>query len=97
MYKGRVYFLEAYLAYLLQERVAAEERAVGDASRFCRFLLSRTRPDDIEEFLQRTDSLPYRRQVRRSLERFLAWMQRPAPPTVAPIRTSPVDRKRPDQ
>lgn len=70
--RPRVYFLTSYLEYLLEQGSSAEESAVGDASRFCRYLLARAGEPDIESFLrQATGSAEYRKRLRRSVYRFL--------------------------
>ncbi|MBE3577343.1 MAG: hypothetical protein IMX00_06600 [Limnochordales bacterium] len=73
--RPRVYFLTSYLEYLLERGRGSEEAAVGDASRFCRYLLARVRESDIEEFLrQTTDNAEYRKRLRRSIRRFLRFV-----------------------
>lgn len=72
--KGRVYFLTAYIEFLLDEGIKSEEYYLGDASRFLRFLLSRVDEGDIQAFMEHT-SPSYQRRLRKTLRKFCIFAQ----------------------
>ncbi|NMB11026.1 MAG: hypothetical protein GX977_01940 [Firmicutes bacterium] len=73
--KGRVYFLTAYIEFLLDEGIKSEEYYLGDASRFLRFLLSRVEEKDIQAFVEHS-SPSYQRRLRKTLRKFYSFAQK---------------------
>lgn len=74
--KGHIYFLTAYVEYLLDQGIRSEEYYLGDASRYLRYLLSRTTPEDVENYINgRTRSPAYRQRLRKTLRKFYAFAQ----------------------
>lgn len=74
--KGHVYFLTAYVEYLLDEGIRSEEYYLGDASRFLRHLLARTSADDVERYITgRTRSKTYRARLRKTLRKFYTFAE----------------------
>lgn len=69
--RSRVYFLTAYVEYLLDQGIRSEEYYLGDASRYLRFLLSRSSADDVESFIRATAGSPsYEARLRKTLRKF---------------------------
>lgn len=69
--KSRMYFLTAYVEYLLDQGIRSEEYYLSDASRFLRFLLARASAEDIITFItQSADSPTYEQRLRRTLRKF---------------------------
>lgn len=69
--KSRMYFLTAYVEYLLDQGIRSEEHYLGDASRFLRFLLRRASVQDVMAFIaESTDSPTYEQRLRQSLRKF---------------------------
>ncbi|MGI6559081.1 MAG: hypothetical protein ACOX20_09205 [Limnochordia bacterium] len=69
---SKVYFLTAYIEYLLDQGIRSEDYYLGDASRFLRFLLQKVGPAEIEEFLTASaNSDNYRRRLRENLAEVL--------------------------
>lgn len=74
--RARVYFLTAYVEYLLDENIRSEEYYLGDASRYLRYLLSQTTPADVEAFIAaRARGPSYRNRLRKTLRKFYAFAQ----------------------
>jgi hypothetical protein len=73
---SKTYFLTSYMEYLLKSGIKSEEDHLGDASRFLRYLLSRTQLDDFEGFCSLCNaSTGYRRRLKRTLMRFFLYTQ----------------------
>mgnify|MGYP000912654090 CR=1 FL=1 len=70
--KGKVYFLTAYIEFLLDTGIKSEEYYLGDASRFLRFLLTRVEEGDIEAFLE-PSSPSYQKRLRKTLRKFYSF------------------------
>lgn len=69
--RPRVYFLTAYVEYLLDQGIRSEEYYLGDASRYLRFLLSKSSADDVELFIRSTaKSRSYETRLRKTLRKF---------------------------
>lgn len=74
--QSRIYFLTAYVEYLLDHGIRSEEYYLGDASRYLRFLLARSGPQDVEDFLAAAARSPsYRARLRKTLRKFYAFAQ----------------------
>ena len=68
---ARVYFLTAYVEYLMDHGIKTEDAYIGDASRFLRFLIGQATPAHVEQFLSaHTDSIHYTRRLRNTLRKF---------------------------
>jgi hypothetical protein len=68
---ARVYFLTAYIEYLLDQGIHTEETYLGDASRFLRYLLSTVTDKEIDQYIKRqTTSVSYAKRLRCSLRKF---------------------------
>ena len=71
---SKVYFLTAYIEYLLNQGSRSEDFYLGDARRFLRFLLQKVSPADIEEFLRvSANSDSYRKRLEKTLRKFFAF------------------------
>ena len=71
---SKVYFLTAYIEYLLDQGIRSEDYYLGDASRFLRFLLQKVGPAEIEEFLTASaNSDNYRRRLEKTLRKFFTF------------------------
>ena len=71
---SKIYFLTAYIEYLLDQGIRSEDYYLGDASRFLRFLLQKVGPRDIEEFLRVSGSSEtYRKRLEKTLRKFFAF------------------------
>lgn len=68
--QGRVHFLTLYLEYLYDQGIKSEDYYLGDASRYLRFLLSRTTPEDFHAFLANSSSHSYKERLTRSIRKF---------------------------
>jgi len=66
----KTHFLTAYLEYLLEQGIKYENDYLGDASRFLRFLLRTSGPEDVQAFLDTAGSEHYRRRLAQSLRLF---------------------------
>ncbi len=73
--RGKVYFLTAYIEFLLDAGIKSEEYYLGDASRFLRFLLTRVEEEDIKAFVEYS-SPSYQRRLRKTLRKFYAFAQK---------------------
>lgn len=72
----RVYFLTAYVEYLLDRGIRTEEVYLGDASRFLRYLLSTVTDADIDRYIKKqTASVGYAKRLRSSLRKFYHFAQ----------------------
>lgn len=72
----RVYFLTAYIEYLLDHGIRTEEVYLGDASRFLRYLLSTVTDDEIDRYIKRqATSVGYAKRLRSSLRKFYDFAQ----------------------
>lgn len=63
------------MGYLLELGIRTENEYFGDASRFIRFLLSRSTYEDVEAFIAEKSSPAYRRRLNRTLKRFFIFAQ----------------------
>ncbi len=70
-----VHFLTAYVEYLLDQGIRSEEYYLGDASRFLRFLLANTTPDQVMSYIHSHDSPAYRARLEKTLRKFFAFAQ----------------------
>ncbi|WP_461370665.1 hypothetical protein [Candidatus Darwinibacter acetoxidans] len=70
-----VHFLTAYVEYLLDQGIRSEEYYLGDASRFLRFLLASTTPDQVETYIHSHASPAYRARLEKTLRKFFAFAQ----------------------
>ncbi len=70
---SRVHLITAYLEFLLDEGIKSEQRYLGDASRYLRFLLARSDRDDVEAFLACASSPAYRRRLLTTVRKFYAF------------------------
>lgn len=66
----KVHFLTAYLEYLYDHGIRSDEYYLGDASRYLRFLLARTKAEDIDAFLETASSHTYRRRLAKTVRKF---------------------------
>lgn len=74
--RGHIYFLTAYVEYLLDEGIRSEEYYLGDASRYLRHLLARATEADLERYInERTTSPAYRARLRKTLRKFYAFAE----------------------
>lgn len=72
---SKIYFITAYMEFLLKEGLKCEEVYVGDASRFLRFLLAQASSEALLEFVnQSSKTEASRRRVISSLNRFLTFI-----------------------
>lgn len=89
--RGHIYFLTAYVEYLLDEGIRSEEYYLGDASRYLRHLLAETTEDDLERYIdERTASRTYRARLRKTLRKFYAFAEQRL--HIAPFEKTPNDR-----
>lgn len=70
-----VHFLTAYVEYLWDQGIRSEEYYLGDASRFLRFLLASTTPEQIESYISAHSSPAYRVRLEKTLRKFFAFAQ----------------------
>lgn len=71
---SKIHFMTSYIEYLLKAGIRTEDDHIGDASRFLRFLLAQTCPDDIAAFFESCNASDgYRRRLRRTLRRFFQY------------------------
>src|SRR5690625_4630831 len=69
--RARVYFLTAYVEYLLDDGIRSEEFYLGDASRYMRWLLAEATNADMQRYIaERTTSAAYRARLRKTLGKF---------------------------
>lgn len=66
----KVHFLTAYLEYLYDQGIRSDDYYVGDASRYLRFLLSRTKAEDIDAFVATASSHAYQRRLAKTIRKF---------------------------
>lgn len=71
--QSKVHFLTGYLEYLYDEGIKSEYYYIGDASRFLRFLIQNSKPEDVEAFLATSASSAYRRRLSMTLRKFYAF------------------------
>ena len=72
--QGKIYFLTAYLEYLLDHGIKSEYYYLGDASRYLRFLLRQSGPETVDAFLRESASSPaYRKRLTKTLKKFYAF------------------------
>lgn len=71
--RSKVYFLTAYVEYLLDQGIRSEEYYLGDASRFLRFLLASATPDQVEAYIRAHRSPTYRARLEKTLGKFFAF------------------------
>jgi hypothetical protein len=68
---AKVYFLTAYVEYLLDGGIRSEEVYLGDASRFLRHLISAVTTAEVEGYIKtHAHSAGYAKHLRRSLRKF---------------------------
>lgn len=68
--------MTAYVEYLLDHGIRSEEYYLGDASRYLRFLLAESGPDQIERFIKGTArSSSYEARLRKTLRKFHAFAE----------------------
>lgn len=70
---SKVHLITAYLEFLLDEGIKTEQRYLGDASRYLRFLLARSDREDVEAFLACASSPAYRRRLLTTVRKFYAF------------------------
>ena len=87
--QARVHFLTAYLEYLYDQGSKSEYYYVGDASRYLRFLIQNSRPEDIQAFLSTSSSAAYRRRLAMTLKKFYAFAAERLDVTNDPFMTQP--------
>lgn len=69
--RAKVYFLTAYVEYLLDQGIRSEEYYLGDASRFLRHLLATTTQEQIDSYICRDHhSAAYRSRLEKTLRKF---------------------------
>lgn len=74
--RPRVYFLTAYVEYLLDEGIRSEEYYLGDASRYVRWLLAQTTAADVHRYIEeRTTSPTYKARLRKTLNKFTTFVE----------------------
>ena len=73
MAKGtKVYFLTAYVEYLLDQGIRSEEYYLGDASRYVRWLLERSTEEDVRQYIEERAASPaYRSRLQKTLRKFV--------------------------
>lgn len=74
--RPRVYFLTAYVEYLLDQGIRSEEYYLGDASRYMRYLLAKSGPEDLERFIADVArSSSYEARLRKTLHKFYVFAE----------------------
>ncbi|NMB21072.1 MAG: hypothetical protein GX979_09395 [Firmicutes bacterium] len=69
--RAKIHFLTAYVEYLLDQGIRSEEYYLGDASRFLRYLLATTTPEQVETYIASTHhSKAYQNRLEKTLRKF---------------------------
>jgi len=91
--RAKVHFLTLYVEYLLDQGIRSEEYYLGDASRFLRYLLANTTPEQVKEYiLSTTSSDVYRDRLAKTLRKFFLFAEEKlsiSPPEISPRRKYP--------
>lgn len=74
--RAKIHFLTAYVEYLFDQGIRSEECYLGDASRFLRFLLASTTPEQVEAYIYNVHHSPaYRARLEITLRKFFAFAE----------------------
>ncbi|NMA62109.1 MAG: hypothetical protein GX956_09520 [Firmicutes bacterium] len=74
--RAKIHFLTAYVEYLLDQGIRSEESYLGDASRFLRYLLSKTTAEELQAYIYSEHHSPaYRSRLENTLNKFFSFAQ----------------------